>query len=321
MSTILLQIDPERISANTRRNLESAAAGHALWFSESPAAEAPGRLEDVEITAGWRVPEALLYSSRLRWHHQLSAGIDWLMQIEDREALPFEITNVSGMHASQMAEHAFAMLFSLSRGFVHYIRNQPDRKWDRLDTARMMDLGGKTMLVVGAGAIGTHVAAMAKAHGMTVIGIRRNPDKPNVAFDRMHGLDELDNLLPDSSVVVLSLPTTPGTGNLFSKRQFSLMPRNGILINIGRGSHVDEAALAEALQSGHLHGAGCDAFATEPLPETSPLWELDNMIISPHCAGAVHDYLDRALATFIENLRNRAVGRPMINLIDKHLGY
>jgi phosphoglycerate dehydrogenase-like enzyme len=251
----------------------------------------------------------------------LSAGIDWLLNIEDRESLPFKITNVSGMHASQMAEHAYAMLFALSRGFIQYIRNQQDRKWDRPDTAHLLDLGGKTMLVVGAGAIGTHVASMARAHGMTVIGIRRNPEKPNPAFDRIHGLNELDQLLPECAVVVLSLPTTPGTENLFSKRQFDLMPRGAILINIGRGSHVDEAALAGALKSGHLHGAGCDAFAIEPLPETSPLWELDNMIISPHCSGTVPDYLDRALAFFIENLRHRAAGRPMINVIDKHLGY
>lgn len=321
MPTILLQIDPDRISESTRQRLESASTGYALWFSESPADEAPERLDEVEITVGWRIPEAILHSAGLKWHHQLSAGLDWLLQIEDREQLPIEITNVSGMHASQMAEHAFAMLFALSRGFVHFIRNQPDRKWERVENTRMLDLGGKTMLVVGAGAIGTHLAGMARAHGMKVIGIRRNPEKENPAFDRIHGLPELDRLLPECAVVVLALPTTPGTENLFSKRQFTLMPPEGILINIGRGSHVDEAALANALRSGHLHGAGCDAFTTEPLPADSPLWELENMIISPHCAGTVHDYLDRALSIFVENLQRRSAGRPMKNLVDKRLGY
>jgi phosphoglycerate dehydrogenase-like enzyme len=321
MPTLLIQLEASRIEPVIRGQIDEAAAGYDVWISHNPAEEAPERLADVEITVGWSVPKELLNSRRLQWHHQLSAGADWLMQVDDRASLPFEITNVSGIHASHMAEHAFAMLFALSRGFIHIIRNQPERKWERADASRLLDLGGKTMLVVGAGAIGTHVAGMARAHGMTVLGIRRNPGKANPAFDRMHGLDELDRLLPECAVVVLALPRTPGTDNLFSKRQFDLMPEQGILINVGRGSHVDEGALAEALKSGRLHGAGCDAFATEPLPASSPLWELDNLIISPHCAGGVHDYLERALGVFIENLKRRADGRPMINVIDKHLGY
>ena len=137
----------------------------------------------------------------------------------------------------------------------------------------------------------------------------------------MHGLDALDSLLPASDVVVMVLPKTPGTERIMGAPQFARMPGNAIFINVGRGSHVDEAALADTLRERRIHGAGCDTFAVEPLPASSPLWDLDNMIVSPHCSGYATDYLDQALAYFIRNMEKFKTGKPMENLIDKHLGY
>ncbi len=321
MPVILLQIDPAQLSAETREQIEKAVSGYDLWMSPNPLEEEPDRVTEVVVNVGWNVQDALLDAGSLKWHHQLSAGVDWILDRPDRANLPFVITNASGMHAAQASEQAFAMIFMLSRGFLRFIPNQKRHQWVRPEKDDLVGLSGRTLLVVGAGAIGSHIARLGRAHGMRAVGIRRNPDRGGPDFDAMHGLDALDSLLPESGVVVLVLPKTPGTEGIMGERQFSLMRRDAIFINIGRGSHVDEAALADALRNRRIHGAGCDAFATEPLPATSPLWDLDNMIISPHCSGFATDYLEQALAYFIRNMERFKKGEPMENVIDKNLGY
>lgn len=321
MPTILLQIDPARLSAETIAHIENASAGYELWISSNPLEENPARLTEVVVNVGWKVQEALLKAGSLKWHHQLSAGVDWVLELPGRADLPIVITNSSGMHAAQVSEQAWAMVFMLSRGFLRFLPNQKSHQWVRPGKEDLVGLSGGTLLVVGAGAIGSHIARLGRAHGMRPVGIRRNPGRGGADFDAMHGLEALDSLLPESDAVVLVLPKTPGTDRIMGERQFSLMRPNAIFINVGRGSHVDEAALADALKNRRIHGAGCDAFATEPLPAASPLWDLDNMIISPHCSGFATDYLEQALAFFIRNMEHFKAGTPLENTIDKHLGY
>jgi len=321
MPVVLLQIDPSSISQETHDKLLQAVGDNELWITNDPVNENPDKLSDVVINAGFSLQEEFLSSPSLKWHHQLSAGVDWLLDIPDRENLPFEITNTAGMHAAQVTEHAFAMIFSLSRGFPAFFNNKNRREWKRPDAHSLFSIIGKTMLVVGTGAIGSHIAKVASAHGMHTVGLRRDPSKNNCNFDEIFSVSELDANLPQSDVIVLALPLSPGTHELIGKAQFDLMKSKAIFINVGRGSHVDESALAEALRSEQIHGAGSDTFEVEPLPENSPLWDLDNMIISPHCGGVVHDLIDQSMEYFIKNLQLRDRNLPMSNIVDKKLAY
>lgn len=220
-----------------------------------------------------------LAGSRVRWFQFLSAGRDRLMQA----GLPseLELFGPGEALAPAVAEHAFALALSLYRGIPQAVGN---RRWDRAIATRMRAMEGDTALIVGLGAIGRDVARRARAFGMRVLASTRNP-RADASCEGVHSLDALMELLPEAGVVFLTLALTPETRHTFGAPQFAAMRKGAFIVNVGRGGLLDQAALAAALASGQLGGAGLDVTDPEPLAADDPLWEAPNLVVTPHVAA------------------------------------
>lgn len=322
MATILLLRNSDEVNPDQIKAIRELAPDHELWMTRKPLDDNPERLAEVEISAGFKPPHELILNGSLKWHHAFSAGMDWMWEIEDYMNLPMVLTNSSGIHAIPMSEHTFALILAHERTLTKILRNQIKGKWEgTLPGAPMETIAGKTMLILGVGAIGKQVAKLAQAHDIRVLGIRRQPERACEFVDEMHGRDQLDELLPRADYIVSLLPSTPDSRHILGARQFELMKPSAYLVNLGRGMHIDEDALIAALKNGFIKGAGLDTFETEPLPENSELWKLDNVILSPHCSGDQPDYTYEALSLFLKNLERFRNGKPLINEIDKGMGY
>lgn len=255
----------------------------------------------------------------LAWCQQTGAGANWLLDMPDVARSDMILTNASGVHAIPISEHILALMLSLSRGIHLNIRSQSDRKWDR--RGEVLELDGATVGIIGLGAIGEKTAEKAKGLNMRVLGLRRNPGKSSPFVEKMFGPDGLQELLSQSDWVVLTAAMTAETRGMIGEAEFKAMKKTAFIINIARGPIIDEPAMIEALQGGAIAGAGLDVFETEPLPQDSPLWDMENVVITPHYAGATPRYMDRLLDIFTENLRRYQAGEPLINVVDKKLGY
>ncbi|THF74929.1 D-2-hydroxyacid dehydrogenase [Cohnella fermenti] len=298
------------------RSIRDAAPGWDVVFGK-PQEIAPETFRDAEIVCGWHPVVAehggLEAGAKLKWVQAGSAGVDNL-PLDRLEERGVAVTTASGVHPTQMAETAFAMLLAFTRSVHHAIRNQVAGKWDR--SANYTELGGKTMAVIGAGQIGSEIARLAQAFGMSTIGVRRS-GKEAPSFNRVVTLDKLDEVLGESDVVVNILPGTDETFRLFDSRVFELMKNDALFLNLGRGPSVDTDALTAALQKGTIGGAGLDVFDPEPLPAGHPLWSLDNVIITPHIGGMTDKYKERMKDLFVENLKAYLDrGHPARNLVD-----
>jgi phosphoglycerate dehydrogenase-like enzyme len=236
--------------------------------------------------------------------------------------MDFVLTSTSGIHAIQMTEHIFALLLALARELPRAMRLQEGCEWIHQSRhEHLFELAGKTMLLIGVGAIGQRTARVAAAMDMRVLGVRRNPTLGAPAVDAMFGPGQLVDLLPQADVIVLTVPLTTETRGMIGEPELRAMRSTAYLINVGRGGTVDEEVLARALREGWIAGAGLDVFETEPLPEDSPLWGLDRVIITSHYAGVTPHYHERALEIFLENLQRYQTGEPLRNVVDKQLGY
>jgi phosphoglycerate dehydrogenase-like enzyme len=229
------------------------------------------------------------------------------------------LTNASGVHAIPISEHILALMFALSRSLQIHIRSQIDGKWER--RGRVQELDGATMGLVGVGAIGEKTAEKAKALNMKVLGLRRHPERISPFVDRMFGPEHLHEMLSLSDWVVVTAAMTSETRGMIGEAEFNMMKPTGFIINIARGPIIEEKAMIQRLKEKKIAGAGLDVFETEPLPEDSPLWQMKNVIITPHSAGGTPKYMERLLDIFIQNLRRYQEGEPLINVVDKHLGY
>jgi phosphoglycerate dehydrogenase-like enzyme len=278
-------------------------------------------LDEIEIAAGWFPPELLGRAPRLRWVQQWGAGVDWLLRFPEAAEMPFLLTNASGVHAIPISEHIMGMLLMFARGLHGAVRAQSRREWWRPKHRDVFELAGKTMLLVGVGAIGARTAELAVAHGMRVEGIRRDSQTAVPGIAAMYGPQALRERLVHADIVVLTVPLSRETQGLIGAPELAAMKPSAYLVNIGRGATVDEAALVAALRAGRLAGAGLDVFGEEPLPDTSPLWDMENVIITAHYSGNTPAYDGRAMAIFLDNLRRFQAGEPLRNLVDKHAGY
>lgn len=279
-------------------------------------------LKEAEIVVRWKKPiEPIIleHNENLRWVQNWSAGVNNL-PLKELENRGITVTSANGVHAYPISETIFAHMLGLTRKLNTYIRQQKIKKWDNADLK--LELHEKTIGIIGVGAIGSETAKIAKAFGMKVLGVRYSGEmQENV--DLMYTPDQLDELLPQCDYVVITLPLTKETTGLFTKEQFKLMKDTAFIINIGRGPIIKEADLIEALQNNEIAGAGLDVFATEPLPEDSPLWEMENVIVTPHTAGATEHYTKRVVEDiFIPNLKRYVQGeKPNINVVNYTLGY
>ena len=320
---ILLSLHQSRVLPEFREELLAAGAGREVLITMEQA-EIEHYIERIEIGMG-DVPFALLpRMPNLKWLQLWSAGADFLQRFPEAKALPFQLTITTGIHPQQLAEHLFAMLLSWNRRLSDAFAAQRRRKWLFISDRKLAALKGKTMLILGYGAIGGTIARIAQSFGMKVIGVRRTPPA-NTSADgsalRIESAANLYALLPEADHVVNILPFTADTHHCFGAAEFTLMKPGALYINIGRGATTDETALIEALRSKQIAGALLDVVETEPLPADSPLWDLDNVLLTGHFAGCHPDYSRMAMDIALENLGRYNRGEALKNTVDKERGY
>ena len=260
--------------------------------------------------------DALVASKSVKWIQVISSGVGQLPFVPALYARGVKIASATGSNAEPVAQTGFTGLLMLARGFPGYVQGQHKHEWRPMRGAALPhDLRGQTVLIIGVGAVGTVFASYARAFGLKVIGVRRSPIKPDDPVDELHPPSRLRELLTRADWVVITCPLTTETQNLIDADAFKRMPRGARLINIARGEVVDEAALIGAIQSGHLAGAVIDSFRQEPLPMDSPLWDLPNVIITPHNASASRGNEKRCADMFIANFGHWVRGEAMFNVV------
>lgn len=277
-------------------------------------------LADAEVVYGLRLPQNVLTRApKLKWIQVMSAGVNNFLDTEMRES-PVVMTNVSGIHATPISEFVLGLMLMLVKQAPLFFQWKQEKQWRRLPPSV---LRSKTVGVVGLGNIGREVARLAQAFGMRVLATRRSVKREGRAryVDIMLPANQLRRLLAESDFVVLALPFTPETNRLIGEEELRTMKPTAYLINIARGDIVDEEALVRALDEHWIAGAGLDVFTTEPLATDSRLWELPNVILSPHISGGMEDYAIRATEVFSENLRRYLDGKKLFNVVDKKKGY
>jgi D-2-hydroxyacid dehydrogenase (NADP+) len=289
--------------------------------------EALRLIADADVLfAGFFSKELFLAAKKLKWIQAWGAGVDRFLFPEVVKSRVI-VTNAGGVHPTPISEHVVGLILCLCRKLHLFIRNQAERKWERYEsgasTEQVEELPGKTIGIVGLGRIGTEIAQKAKCLGMRVIATKRDPSRQasTSIVDRLIHPADLNQLLAESDFVVLSLPLTKETQGMIGEAQLKSMKRTGYLINVSRGKIVQENKLTEALKQGWIAGAGLDTFENEPLPESSKLWGFKNVIITPHIAGLTPYYMERLTNIFSENLNRFIRKQPLMNVVDKTLGY
>jgi phosphoglycerate dehydrogenase-like enzyme len=256
---------------------------------------------------------------RARWIHSRSAGLDTLLFPALVDS-PVPLTNSSGVYSRSLGEFVAASVLFFAKDFHRMKRNQAAGRWEQFDVE---EAHGKTMGIVGYGDIGRASARLAKALGMRVIALRRRPEmsQGDALVDEALGTDRLNELMGRSDYVVVAAPLTPDTKGLVDAIAIAAMKPTGVLINVGRGAVLDEAALIAALQHKRIRGAALDVFDKEPLPDGHPCYALDNLLLSPHCADHTQTWIDDAMQFFTENLTRFLHGEALLNTVEKRLGY
>jgi phosphoglycerate dehydrogenase-like enzyme len=261
------------------------------------------------------------HAKNVKWVHSLSAGVEKLLVPEFVHS-PVPLTNAKGVFKRSLAEFAILGILYHYKRVRRLVDNQRAHRWDDFTVEW---LPGKVMGILGYGEIGRECALLAHALGMHVHAVRRKPEqsKDDPILKRVFAPGDLHQMLAETDVLLTAAPLTPETHHMLSTREFAAMKPSALVINIGRGPVVDETALIEALQQKRIGGAALDVFEHEPLPSDSPLWEMENVLISPHCTDrtAHPDWLDLAMQVFLENFDRYMKGEPLINVVDKEAGY
>jgi len=307
MLLVLGNLNPMHIE-----RLQEAAGSPVLVFSNERAAWDMLPEAEMIVTSVGFSADAAERAGNLRLLFSTSAGVD-RFPLETLAARGVRVSNSSGIHGSQMSEQIMGVIISFDRMLHVCVRNQLKKRWPQ--ELPLGEIAGKTLLIVGAGSIGQALARKAKAFDMRVVGIKKTPEAL-AYFDEVAGLPALHAKLREADYVVLLTPLTPETRDLFGKAEFAAMKREAVFINYSRGGTVDEDALIAALRAGEIAGAGLDVFKTEPLPPESPLWEMENVLLTPHSAGITPDYMGRAVDKFIETLRACQSGLVPPNEVD-----
>jgi D-2-hydroxyacid dehydrogenase (NADP+) len=272
---------------------------------------------DILVAWGWTdIRPLYLAAPRLKWVHALSAGVE-NMTFPEIQASDTILTNSKGIHGIPVSEHVFAMMLSFTRGLNLLGRQQREAKWARVPTEEIHE---KTIGIVGLGSIGREIAKKAKGMGMEVVATKQEMTT-EIFVDKLYKPEQLHEMLAVSDFVVVALPLTDKTAGMFTLEEFRAMKQSAYFFNIARGAIVRESDLVMALQLGMIKGAGLDVFENEPLPVDSPLWAMDNVIVTPHMAAISPAYLDRAVKLFVDNLTRYIQNREMFNIVDKVKGY
>ena len=259
---------------------------------------------DVVVVSGMWKNDLIAHAPKLRFIQSISSGMDQYSS-ERLGAKKVRLASAAGVNARAVAEHAMALILAVARRLPEARDNQHKKTWRGMigDLAEREDeLGGKTLLVVGMGRIGSHLARLANAFDMKVIGIRRDPAQGSNGADSIHAMGDLVKLVPQADFVALTCALTPETTGLMSAAAFVAMKPSSVFVNVARGKVADEAALIETMKAGRIWAAAIDVTADEPLPAASPLWTMPNVFITPHTAGETRRYEDNVLDILVENL-------------------
>ncbi|MGH9628191.1 MAG: D-2-hydroxyacid dehydrogenase, partial [Bryobacteraceae bacterium] len=280
-------------------------------------------IADADAVIGEVKPEHVRAAKKLKWVQTMSAGVERVLHLSGGTALrdsDIILTNNQIVQGPEIADHALAMLLTLSRGLPKFIENREKEIWQGRPYTGI-ELNGRTAVVIGVGGIGTQIAIRAHAFGMNVIGVDPE-DIPYTPFvKKTVKPDQLDEVLPEADVVFVSAPHTELSHKMMGAKQFDLMKKDSYFIAVSRGGLYDMNGLVKALDSKHLAGAGVDVTDPEPLPKSHALWKFDNVIITPHVAGRSDKDRARMVGTIKENIRRFAEGKPLINVVDKQKGY
>ena len=267
----------------------------------------------------WALQNTMARAPKLRWIQVISAGVDrWIGT--DVWQSRVVLTGVSGIHATPIGEFVMLLMLMFAKNTLLGFKMMRSRRWRRYQAGILQ---GKTVGIVGLGHIGREVARLSKTFGMKTVATRRSSTKPGTArhVDLLLPPKRLKQMLAASDFIVVCVPLTPETRHIIGKSELDAMRPSAVLINVGRGHLIDEKALIRALEKKQIAGAGLDVTYTEPLPKDSPLWRLDNVILSPHISGDMEDYMLRATGVFCENLRRYLDGKKLLNVVDRKKGY
>jgi len=309
---------PPELPAAVRNRLPDMRVVHLDSYDALPA-----ELPDTDIFVGFNLlPDQLAAARKLRWIHVTAAGVAQLMR-PDVQASGITVTNSRGIHAIPMAEHTMGMLLALSRKLPATVRFQDELNWAQQEIweLRPAELHGATLLIVGFGAIGTELARRARAFNMRIQAVTRSGRGDTSLADRIYPASELMKALPQADYVVLAAPDTPDSKRMIGVQELKTMKPTAYLLNIARGTLIDESALADALERNVIAGAALDVAEKEPLIAESPLWKLKNVFITPHTSSVSERLWPRQTELVLENLDRWFAGRELINKVDFAQGY
>ncbi len=254
----------------------------------------------------------------VRWVHSRSAGLDSLL-FPELVASPVPLTNGSGVFSASLGEFSLAAILYFAKDFRRMIRNQMAGVWDQFDVE---EIAGQTLGIVGYGDIGRAVATRVRPMGMKVLATKRHPPKEaDPLIDEFYKTEDLRKMIARCDYIVCALPLTPETHHMISDAEFSAMKPSAVIINVGRGPVIDQAAMVRSLTAKRIKGAGLDVFEQEPIPAGDPMYKLENVLLSPHCADHTAEWLNQAMRFFLEQYRRFTSGEPLENVVNKNLGY
>jgi phosphoglycerate dehydrogenase-like enzyme len=282
-----------------------------------------GALADAEAIFHWSASretlrQVFLACPRVRWVHTRNAGVDNILFPELIES-PVPLTNGSGVFSQSLGEFALAAILYFAKDFPRMLRNQQARRWEQFD---LDEISSQTVGIVGYGDIGRAVATRAQAMGMKVLALKRHASAGgDPLVDEFYAPLQLHEMLSSCDYVVVAAPLTSETRHMISDTEFAAMKPSAVVINVGRGPVVDQAALVRALAARQIRGAGLDVFEHEPIPAGDPIWSLDNVLISPHTSDHTSTWLDEAMQFFVEQYDRFSKGALLENVVNKQLGY
>ena len=286
------------------------------------ASELPAAMSDADALFGWATRDGFLAAKKLRWIHCPGMGIDRMTGINELIESDVPVTNAPGPHVAPMADWVLGVMLALAHRLRQSMEDQKARVWDAPKYAhRIVELGGRTMGIHGLGAIGRAVARRAAAFDMSVYAVDPGPAEVPEAVRECWDTDRLDDLVRISDWLVIAAPILSETRRVIDRRRIELMKPGSYLIVVSRGGIVDEDALSDALKSGRLAGAGIDATEVEPLPQGSPLWDLDNVILTSHVSALSPELYEGRRQIFRDNLHRFIDGEPLLHVCDKNAGF
>jgi D-2-hydroxyacid dehydrogenase (NADP+) len=312
---------PTRFSERLRQEFPQLEVAHLSNYENFE-----DHLRDAEIVITWSLrPEQFKAATKVRWIHSPAAAVHQLIfpELVNSEVI---LTNSSQVHGPVVAEHVIALLFALAKRLPDAVRLQQKHTWGQepiwRGRPRPRELAGATLGLVGLGSIGREVAKRVSALAMRVIAVREHPEKGSSEHvEQIFAASQIHDFLSQSDYVVLAAPLTPATRGLMNAERFGKMKPDAGLINVSRGPLIDETALAQALREKKIGGAALDVFAQEPLPSDSPLWDLENLLITPHTAAMTDKLWERHYKLITENLRRYLAHQPLLAVVDKQRGY